>query len=118
MPCGRAAICVLGKAESAGALADYLAPADPDLKLYRRVGETLLPPLLLQPIGDFSPPRPGLAHAHSGQAAERTDLVETWRHQRRTGPVGAPWVEIEPGAPGGTPTRWRVSSSTISRLAS
>jgi two-component system CheB/CheR fusion protein len=66
---------VLGKAESTGALAEYLAPADPDLKLYRRVGETLLPPLLLQPSSDFSPPHPMPAPPHYRQTAEHTEPV-------------------------------------------
>ena len=85
---------LLGKAESARALGDYLALADPDLKLYRRIGETLLPPLLLQPSSDFSPPRLGLARAHSGQAAERTDLPRDLPDISAE-PVqsGRPWVE-------------------------
>lgn len=35
----------LGKAESAGALAEYFAPADPHLKLFRREGGAVPPPL-------------------------------------------------------------------------
>ena len=48
----------LGKAESVGALAEYLAPADARLKLYRRMGETLPAPLLSRVTDSFLPPPP------------------------------------------------------------
>ena len=94
---------VLGKAESASALADYLTPADPDLKLYRRVGETLLPPLLLQSSRDVSPPRPVPAHARLGRTAEQTEPVRDLVAANTEPPqVGRRWAEIERPA-GGQP---------------
>ena len=59
----------LGKAESAGALADYLAPADAHYKLYRRVGETLPPPLLPRVTDSFLPPPPPPLPQHHQRAA-------------------------------------------------
>jgi two-component system CheB/CheR fusion protein len=72
---------VLGKAESAGALSDYLAPADPHLKLYRRVGETLLLPTLLRARGDLALPRmvrTHVRHAVTGSESAQQERASDW----------------------------------------
>ena len=86
---------VLGKAESARTLAEYLAPADPDLKLYRRVGESLLPPLLPQPSRDFSPPRPVPIRAHQGLTSEHVEPARVLAAPNtKPAQSGQAWAEL------------------------